>query len=514
MIKNKSKEIQIISKTKEEIIQDIHDATTIMLTGDVCCYEDPKDRTDLISLLQYIVENSKAINIHLQSVNPTYTKIFKLIDFIEQEPKMCKELNLTTISGSNRILNQQNKKYNRLRLTAIITHAKNLKINQELVVDFPDETEEDFNETLNLLKSTYVKDVQNNIRPFQQNQTQHYNKLLAHIEKIDEIINQKLRCIQFELWHNCTNECDFCYLNGCRKFYADKQKQDSIQKVLEILDSDKIQGFNAVGLIGGELFMDQQGDRDTQDKFEELAKKIKDFLVQDQFREVWLTSNLLSENLGPLIGVLDILLKDLPKYQRVLLCTSYDTEGRFRSKEKYELWYNNLKKLRGMFPRLCLHIETICTQAFVDEWLDDNSKFVDFIDKGFMMDFKPPATSAVDFIYNNTGRESYRKNLEKLAETQNYKYLIDSRDKFIKFWESVAKTFPNGVQKLKDFNSNEVKSECCYSIPWNEWFENRWESKKENAPCGHCWDGYCYKDYPDRCAKCDVENLIKMMEKG
>ena len=83
----------------------------------------------------------------------------------------------------------------------------------------------------------------------------------------------------------------------------------------------------------------------------------------------------------------------------------------------------------------------------------------------------------------------------------------------MKFWESVAETFPEGIQKLRDFNSNKVKSECCYSVPWDEWFEDRWENNKENAPCGHCWDGYCYKDYPEKCAKCDVEKLIKMLEK-
>lgn len=162
---------------------------------------------------------------------------------------------------------------------------------------------------------------------------------------------------------------------------------------------------------------------------------------------------------------------------------------------------------------MCIHIQTICTQELIDEWMNNKNKFIDFIDKGFLIDFKPPTTNAEDFIYNNTGHESYRKNLEKMAETQSYKYLIESREKFIKFCESIVETFPEGVQKLKDFNSNHVKSQCCYSIPWDFWSENRWNNKEENASCGHCWDGYCYKNYPNKCAKCDVEKLIKILEK-
>ena len=96
--------------------------------------------------------------------------------------------------------------------------------------------------------------------------------------------------------------------------------------------------------------------------------------------------------------------------------------------------------------------------------MNDKSKFIDFIDNGFLIDFKPPTTNAEDFIYNNTGRETYRKNLEKMAKTQSYKYLIESREKFIKFCESIVETFPEGIQKLKDFNSNHVKSQCCYCL--------------------------------------------------
>ena len=525
-----------VSKTKNEIIENIKaninkNIRDIILTGlNICQYEDPEDHTDLIGLLKYIVKSNLNINkISMFSIDPAYEKVFELMDFIEAEPLMSKDLYLATQSGSNKVLKKMNRRHTRERVQEIINYSKHIAIRHDFIIGHPGETEEDFKQTLDLLRMSQENNVIGGISEFYAHEKtasyymndkvdpetikDRYETIINTANNLVDLIQQEVRCIQFELWHNCTNECEFCYLNGCRKVYTEKQKQTSMQKVLDILETDKVNGFNAVALIGGELFMGQQEDKNTRVIFQQLIKKMKSFLNKDQMKEIWLTSNLLTGNIQALSETLEILMKDLPRYQRIMLCTSYDTQGRFHTKEAYNTWYNNLIKIHELFPRLCIHIQTICNQAFVDEWFENRDKFIDFIDKGFLMDFKPPATNAVDFIYHNTGREAYRVNLEKFAKTQSYKYLIDSREKFIEFWKSVAKTFPDGVQKLKDFNSNHVKSECCYSVPWDEWFIDRWDNNKENAPCGHCWDGYCYKDYPDKCGKCDVERLIKLMEK-
>lgn len=525
-----------VSKTKEEILDLIKynissGVKHITLTGvNICQYEEPNEKTGLVELLQYIVKSQLDINkISLYSIDPAWNEVFKLMDFIEKEPLMSKDLYLATQSGSDNVLKRMNRRHNRLRVKSIIDHSINIKVRHDFIVGHPGETDEDFQQSVDLLRYSQEDDVVGGIAEFYAHEgtasyymddkvspeksKERYDIMTNKVNNIVNLINQEVKCIQFELWHNCTNECAFCYLNGCRKVYSDAQKQASIQKVLNILDSDRVNGFNAIGLIGGELFMGQQGDQTTKEKFQQLIHKIKSFLNQDKIKEVWLTSNLMTDKIGSLVDTLEILMEDLPRYQRIMLCTSYDTKGRFHSEEAYNQWYDNIMRIKDRFPRLCIHIQTICTQAFINEWLKSKKRFVDFRDKGFLMDFKPPATNAVDFIYNNTGRETYRANLEKFAKTQKYKYLIESREKFMKFWESVAETFPEGVQKLRDFNSNKVKSECCYSVPWDEWFEDRWENNKENAPCGHCWDGYCYKDYPEKCAKCDVEKLIKMLEK-
>ena len=524
-----------VSKTKEQILQEVEKNLkagifTITLTGvNICQYQDPNDSTGLIDLIKLILKTYPQIRkMYLFSIDPAYEDIFKLMDYIITEPKLSNDLYIATQSGSDNVLKKMNRKHNVEKLKKIIFYSDKINVRQDFLLGHPGETEEDFLQTKNILRMAQSNDVIGGMSTFkahektasfympdqvdEQTKDDRFNRLHSYLMYLVNLIQQEVKCIQFELWHNCTNECEFCYLNGCRKVYTEEQKRDSIKKVLDILETNKIDGFNATGLIGGELFGQQLRDPETQELFLSLIRKMKSFLVEDKMKEVWLTSNLMTDDLSPLIKTLEILLEDLPKYQRVMICTSYDTKGRFHTKESYDRWYNNLLKIRELFPRLCIHIQTICTQAFVDEWFENKEKFVDFIDRGFLMDFKPPATNAVDFIYYNTGLESFRQNLTKFAKTQSYKYLIEDREKFMKFWESIAMTFPDGVQKLKDFITNHVKSECCYSVPWDEWFIDRWDNNKENAPCGHCWDGFSYKDYPDKCCKCDVEKLIKIME--
>lgn len=523
------------SKTKEQIVELIRENVKkgikeIVLTGlNICQYREPNDNTGLVDLLKYLCSQNLGVDkFSMFSIDPAYHRIFELMDFIESDPLMSKDLYLATQSGSNHVLKLMNRRHTRERVLEIINYAKKIKIRHDFIIAHPGETEEDFQETVELLRMSQENEILGGIAEYyphegtasyymkdkvsEHDSHRRYEYILERANKIIELTKQEVKCIQFELWHNCKNECEFCYLNGCRKVYTEHQKQQSIEAVLEILSTDKVKGYNAVGLIGGELFGPQQEDPETRRQFQQLIRKMKTFLENDEMKEVWLTSNLLTDDLTPLTETLDILLKDLPRYQRVMLCTSYDTVGRFHSEEQYNQWYSNLNKIKELFPRLCLHIQMISSQALIDEWFANKERFLDFINKGILIDLKPPATNAVDFIYHNTGREAFRANLKKFADTQSYKYLIESRDQFMEFWKDVANTFPEGVQKLKDFVTNHVKSECCYSYPWNEWFVDRWDNDKENAPCGHCWDGFSYKDYPDKCCKCDVEKLIKLFE--
>ncbi|HSH34878.1 tRNA (N6-isopentenyl adenosine(37)-C2)-methylthiotransferase MiaB [Schnuerera sp.] len=80
----------------------------------------------------------------------------ELIEAMAKLDKVCEHLHLPVQSGSNNILKKMNRKYTRedyLRLIEKIRkRIPNIAISTDIIVGFPGETEEDFNETLDLVK--------------------------------------------------------------------------------------------------------------------------------------------------------------------------------------------------------------------------------------------------------------------------------------------------------------------------------------------------------------------------
>ncbi len=85
----------------------------------------------------------------------------ELIEAMAKLDKVCEQLHLPVQSGSNRILKAMNRKYTKedyLLLIEKITKAvPNIAISTDIIVGFPGgETEEDFNETLDLIKKSEI----------------------------------------------------------------------------------------------------------------------------------------------------------------------------------------------------------------------------------------------------------------------------------------------------------------------------------------------------------------------
>lgn len=80
----------------------------------------------------------------------------ELIDTIAQSKHISTHLHLPFQSGSDRILKQMNRHYDRAKYLEIVRYAKekipNLSLTSDIIVGFPGETYEDFKETLSLVK--------------------------------------------------------------------------------------------------------------------------------------------------------------------------------------------------------------------------------------------------------------------------------------------------------------------------------------------------------------------------
>ena len=80
----------------------------------------------------------------------------KLFDTMAASPKIAKQLHLPFQSGSSRVLKAMNRHYDREKYLELVTYAKSvmpeLVLTSDVIVGFPGETEEEFEETITLIE--------------------------------------------------------------------------------------------------------------------------------------------------------------------------------------------------------------------------------------------------------------------------------------------------------------------------------------------------------------------------
>ena len=80
----------------------------------------------------------------------------KLFDTMAASPKIAKQLHLPFQSGSSRVLKAMNRHYDRERYLELVRYAKSvmpdLVLTSDVIVGFPGETEEEFEETISLIE--------------------------------------------------------------------------------------------------------------------------------------------------------------------------------------------------------------------------------------------------------------------------------------------------------------------------------------------------------------------------
>jgi len=134
----------------------------------------------------------------------------ELIEIMAKNDKVCKQLHLPFQAGSNRVLKDMNRKYSREHYISLIEKARdampNLVITSDVIVGFPTERQEDFEETLDLVKTlkldslfTFIYSKRSGTpaadMKFELSEEQikaNFKRLLDAQEKISSEINEKL----------------------------------------------------------------------------------------------------------------------------------------------------------------------------------------------------------------------------------------------------------------------------------------------------------------------------------
>ena len=80
----------------------------------------------------------------------------ELIEVMGRSKKICKHLHLPVQSGSSRILQKMNRRYTKEQYLALVDKIKaavpDISLTTDIIVGFPGETEEDFQETLDVVR--------------------------------------------------------------------------------------------------------------------------------------------------------------------------------------------------------------------------------------------------------------------------------------------------------------------------------------------------------------------------
>ena len=149
---------RVRSKDKTSVIKEVTKLVNngykeIVLTGIHTGRYGIDINTTLEELLKELVKIPNIYRIRLSSIeiNEITPGIIKLL---KENKVMAKHLHIPLQSGSNKILKLMNRRYNKEEFKNMITKIKeipNISLTTDLIVGFPNETEEDFKETLDTL---------------------------------------------------------------------------------------------------------------------------------------------------------------------------------------------------------------------------------------------------------------------------------------------------------------------------------------------------------------------------
>ena len=156
----RGREVHVAQSVFEEVdrLEQLGVKEITLLGQNVNSYHYVKDGKVIkfYDLLADIANRSSSIRwIRFESPHP---KDFSdnLIDVIASEPKVARHLHIPAQSGSTEVLKLMNRKYSRQRYLELVYALKNkvsdLTLTTDVMVGFPGETEQDFQQTLDMMK--------------------------------------------------------------------------------------------------------------------------------------------------------------------------------------------------------------------------------------------------------------------------------------------------------------------------------------------------------------------------
>lgn len=181
---------------------------------------------------------------------------------------------------------------------------------------------------------------------------------------------------EFLVFDNCNNNCSFCFQRNNPRIFDQPTRQFIFDSVITFIDSDQFIKGSHVLIVGGEIFYNLA----DQKMLSEFWNKIVERMLDNTIDLLYINTNLLYKDTVNLYNFLEAI-KENNLFERLRFTTSYDIEGRFKSKEDEKLMLNNLLNVKRLYPNCQIVTNIILTKPMCEAIIDErfNSKY--FMDK-------------------------------------------------------------------------------------------------------------------------------------
>ncbi len=238
--REKSRRPEAILAEVRELVED--GVKEIMLLGqNVNSYDG--DGTSFAELLKMINEIDGLERIRFMTSNPKDLSD-ELIEAFMICDKLCHNLHLPIQSGSNRVLKRMNRKYTREDYLKLIEKLRirvpDITLSTDIIVGFPGETDEDFEETLSLVKEVEYDSAFTFIYSIRKG---------TPAEKFDNQVEESEKHRRFDLLVSTVNEIS----EKKNKVYQDRIEKilvDGVSKNNKLMLTGRTDGFKLVNFAG------------------------------------------------------------------------------------------------------------------------------------------------------------------------------------------------------------------------------------------------------------------------
>lgn len=214
--------------------------------------ENENEKITSFAKLLYAVNEIKGIE-RIRFISP-HPKDFTedVIDAIKKCDKVCKLIHLPLQSGNSRVLKEMNRKYTKQQYLELVEKMKkeipNLTLSTDIIVGFPGETDEDFEDTLDVVKKVNFEQVYMFI---------YSRRVGTPADRMQNQVPEEQKHIRFEklkkLVEEQIEEKNKKYINTIQKVLVEGKSKNNEDMLTGRTDSNKVVIFKGNDNLIGQI---------------------------------------------------------------------------------------------------------------------------------------------------------------------------------------------------------------------------------------------------------------------